>query len=186
MINKELFIEKFPYGPLNDTARDTIRTITDVFMEDEGFQYLAELAYILATAYHESAHTFNPGIREIGRGKGRMYGTADGQTGQTYYGRGLVQITWKANYKKFSELLGADFVGNPDLVLEKENSVKIMMMGMKLGLFTGNKLRMYINGNGTDFERARRVVNGMDKSKLIATYARNILKVLEECKIQEA
>lgn len=186
MINKDLFVEKFPYTPLNDTAKETIRTIVDVFMEDDGFEYLAELAYILATAYHETAHTFNPGIREIGRGKGRMYGRADGQTGETYYGRGLCQLTWKANYQKFSEILHADLVGNPDLALEKENSVKIMMTGMKLGLFTGNRLRMYINGNSQDYERARRVVNGMDKARLIATYARNIFKVLEECKIPEA
>ncbi len=53
-------------------------------------------AYALATAYWETARTVQP-IREYGRGRGRRYGRKDPQTGQTYYGRGLVQHTHNFN-----------------------------------------------------------------------------------------
>jgi hypothetical protein len=57
------------------------------------------LAYVLATAFHETARTMQP-IEEYGKGKGKSYGAPDPQTGQTYYGRGYVQLTWKENYQK--------------------------------------------------------------------------------------
>jgi len=33
-----------------------------------------------------------------------------------YFGRGLIQLTWRENYQRASNDLGVDFVGNPDLV----------------------------------------------------------------------
>src|SRR5690606_16382609 len=57
------------------------------------------LAYVLATAFHETAKTMQP-VREYGRGKGRPYGDPDPLTGLIYYGRGHVQLTWKGNYRK--------------------------------------------------------------------------------------
>lgn len=35
---------------------------------------------------------------------------------QGYWGRGLIQLTWKENYKKAGDALGFDYVKNPDLV----------------------------------------------------------------------
>jgi len=36
--------------------------------------------------------------------------------GKLYKGRGAIQITGRANYKKYGDLLGFDLEGNPDLV----------------------------------------------------------------------
>lgn len=33
-----------------------------------------------------------------------------------YWGRGLIQLTWKENYQKASDALGQDYVKNPELV----------------------------------------------------------------------
>jgi putative chitinase len=39
-----------------------------------------------------------------------------------YHGRGLIQLTWEANYALATMALGHDYVGNPDLVLEPEHA----------------------------------------------------------------
>ena len=73
-------------------------------------------AYILATAKHETANrlvpvregmvNFDKAARRIAK---RMWGLKitrlpyykpDKITGQVYYGRGFVQLTWAENYKK--------------------------------------------------------------------------------------
>jgi len=117
-------------------------------------------AYILATAYHETAHTMKP-VREYG---GEAY-----LKKKKYYphvGMGYVQLTWLANYEKAKKELGVDFVSKPTLLLVPEYAVKILVAGMTKGWFTGKKLSDY-----TDYKSMRRIVNGTDKADLIASYA---------------
>jgi hypothetical protein len=63
------------------------------------------LAYALATTYHETDQHMQP-IEEYGKGRGLPYGKVDLTTGQVYYGRGFVQLTWARNYKTVADLLG--------------------------------------------------------------------------------
>lgn len=128
------------------------------------------LAYVLATAHHETDRTMQP-IEEYGRGKGRVYGKRDPQTGKTYYGRGFVQITWKTNYAKLSKVVGEDLVEHPEKALELDIATKILFEGMIGGLFTGKKLRDYFNSKSDRWITARRIVNGMDKARLVSNYA---------------
>ena len=44
-------------------------------------------------------------IEEYGKGAGKSYGQPDPDTGETYYGRGFVQLTWRENYAKASKIL---------------------------------------------------------------------------------
>lgn len=127
------------------------------------------LAYALATAHHETDRTMQP-IEEYGRGKGRAYGKPDPQTGHVYYGRGFVQITWKANYAKLSKVVGEDLVAHPEKVLELGIATKILFEGMIRGLFTGKKLSDYFNAKSDGWVTARRIVNGTDKARLISSY----------------
>lgn len=127
------------------------------------------LAYMLATAHHETDRTIQP-IREYGRGKGRPYGKTDPETGQVYYGRGFVQLTHRANYEKMSKLVGADLVKNADLALRLDFASIIMFEGMIRGSFTGKKLGDCFSPNSEKWVDARRIINGTDKASAIASY----------------
>jgi predicted chitinase len=125
-----------------------------------------QLAYLLATVYHETAHTMLPIVERGGQKylKSKKY--------WPYIGRGYVQLTWDYNYEKAGKLLKANFLSNPDLLLEKKYAAPIAVMGMKEGWFTGKKLSDYITLAKSDFHKARRIINGLDDAALIASYAR--------------
>ena len=133
-----------------------------------------QLAYILATTWHETAHTMKP-VREYG---GESY--LKSKKYYPYVGMGYVQLTWKTNYEKASRKLGADFVKNPKLLLEPKYAVPILIAGMVEGWFTGKKLSDYITLSKSDFVGARRIINGTDKKDLIATYAINYDRMLKD------
>ena len=124
-----------------------------------------ELAYVLATTYHETAHTMKP-VREYG---GETY--LKSKKYYPYVGMGYVQLTWDYNYKKASSKLGVDFMKNPRLLLEPKYAVKILLVGMKEGWFTGKKLSDYISLQKSDYLNARRIINGVDRAKDISDLA---------------
>ncbi len=130
-----------------------------------------QLAYLLATAYHETDATMQP-IAEYGKGKGRPYGAVDA-TGKAPYGRGYVQLTWDYNYQKADTKLGLGgrLARNYDLALQPDIAARIIVRGMLEGWFTGRKLADYIGTGKADYLNARRIINGTDKAGLIAGYA---------------
>ncbi|WP_273726407.1 hypothetical protein [Brucella gallinifaecis] len=131
-----------------------------------------QMAYVLATTYHETAHTMKP-INEMG---GEKY--LQSKKYWPYIGRGYVQITWRENYLKAGKVLGVDFVSKPELLLKPEYAAPIIIAGMVEGWFTGKNLSDYITLQKSDFKGARRIVNGTDKADLIAGYAREYDKAL--------
>lgn len=128
------------------------------------------LAYMLATDYHETAHTCRP-IEEYGKGHGHPYGQPDPVTHKTYYGRGLVQLTWKSNYDKLGKLLFVDLLNKPELALSPPIATQIMFEGMIRGLFSGHGLADYLKPAKTDYLGARHIINGTDRAGLIEGYA---------------
>ena len=163
-VRDSLFKKRLKQGQV-----DGLNTLLDEWGET-GFTNRQWLAYCLATAFHETAFTMQP-IREYGRGRGKKYGEKDRQTGQVYYGRGYVQLTWRFNYERASKALGVDFVRNPDGVMEPGIAAHILYVGCAEGWFTGKKLSDYINDKQRDYWNARRIVNGTDKAGAIAGYA---------------
>ena len=167
----EVFFDRVrrSFGPLNQKQVDGFNAILAASVSVP----TRHRAYMLATAWHEVARTMQP-IREFGLGKGKKYGLPAGPYMQTYYGRGLVQLTWLENYAKATRrltelgLIGpdVDLVKTPDLALDPKIAVHILIVGMSEGWFTGKRL-----GDFTSYVSMRAVVNGSDKAALIAGHA---------------
>lgn len=141
-------------------------------------------AYILATAKHETADTMEP-VREtlaktdaeaVARLErawkaGKLpwvrtpYWRRD-KDGKSWFGRGYVQLTHKANYERAGKRMGVDLVSDPSAALSPMLAARILVQGMSEGWFTGVKL-----SDCQSCRDMRKVVNGMDKADLIAGYA---------------
>jgi putative chitinase len=181
MIDRDQFFEHARVNPFGGAMKqgqvDGCNAILDAWEARPEFTDRRWLAYMLATAKHETAHTMKP-IEEYGRGRGRAYGAPDAATGQTYYGRGYVQLTWKTNYVKMAALTGVDLVGHPELALKPKLAALIMFEGMKGGLFTGVGLPRYFDHDTDDPVNARRIINSLDRAEEVAAIHRDFLVAL--------
>ena len=154
------------------------------------------LAYMLATAHHETGGRLQP-VREtfaasdaaaIARldrafAAGRLpqvsapYWRRDGE-GKSWLGRGLVQITHRRNYARLAALTGIDLVGQPELAMETAAAVEILFTDMLRGAFTGQRLDNHFSDARADWVGARRIVNGRDRAEKVAGYGRAFFAAL--------
>lgn len=164
----------------------------------------AWLAYMLATAWHETATKMqpvmetcrpdevkNPSVEtaiarlESSWARGKMpwvktpYWRKNAK-GLSYLGRGLPQLTHESNYRKLSPYCGADLVARPDLALEPKYAIPIMFEGMLRGLYTGHKLGDYFGVGKNDPVGARRIVNALESAAKIAGHHRKFLEAVDE------
>lgn len=181
-VRKSLFSGKLSQGQV-----DGMTAIAAAFDRD-GDGNPRHLAYMLATALHETAHTMAP-IHELGSRSyfdkyepstkiGKTLGNTKTGDGYLFRGRGFVQLTGRANYDKANDKLGLPLllsnppkkplVTNPDMALQPDIAARILVRGMIEGWFTGKKLSDF-----TAYHDMRRVVNGLDKADDIAIYARS-------------
>jgi putative chitinase len=137
---------------------------------------LWECAYVLATAYWETGKTMEP----VEEGFYLKNPSAFQRKLKYYpfYGRGLVQLTWRENYVKAGDFLGVNLADKPELAKDRRYSVIILVTGMRKGWFTGVELDDHIDAidesdaeDRIEFEAARKGVNGSDRKKEIATLA---------------
>lgn len=187
MIQRKTFYDKIRtdlFHVLTQNHVDGTNAILDEWERDRAEYDTRWLAYVLATAYHETAKTMQP-IEEYGKGKGHPYGVSNQITDSVtvaYYGRGFCQLTWRKNYEVASNLCGVDLVKNPQLALDPKIAAEIICQGMTDGWFTGKKLADYFNDQTHDPVNARRIINGTDRAELVATYYRNFANALTEAK----
>ena len=184
-INREVFFKGYRerFGKLKQSQVDGLNYLLECFEKSRLINRISELAYILATVKHETAETYRP-IAERGAWSYFKYligklGIKNLAEANKYKGRGYVQLTGKINYMLFTELLGIDLMGQPELAQEKLYAWMILETGMTRGLFTGKKLSNYIKENSRNFFDARRIINGLDKAGTIASYANDFYEILE-------
>lgn len=171
---------------LNQGQVDGIDTILDGIELD--WTDLRRAAYAFATIFHETAGTFQP-IHEYGTkdyfnkrygpstAVGKKLGNTKPGDGARYAGRGYVQLTGRANYRKFG------LEDTPDDAMNPDTAFRILAVGMIRGSFTGKKFSDYITDTKCDYVEARRIINGTDRAGMIAGYARNFEKTLKEATV---
>ncbi len=145
-----------------------------------------QVAYVLATAHHESHWGY---FMEERKGPEAYY--------SPYYGRGFVQLTHESNYRKFTQLyelhshLSEGFLSGSnrypasqinllderDAAADPAIAAQILVHGMYNGSFTGVKISQYIHDNVADFIRARAVI-GKGAEQQISDYAKNYARIL--------
>jgi putative chitinase len=150
---------------------------------------ITHVAYMFATAFHETAHTLQP-VKEANwltdqqaaayfhrmydKGGARpdvaaRLGNTEYGDGVKFAGRGYVQLTGRTNYARAEKELGLPFTTSPDLMLLQGPAALVMRRGMVEGWFTSRKLADYLPAVG--YMAARRIINGQDKAADIAAYA---------------
>ena len=135
---------------------------------------LSHQAYMLATAWHETAFTMRP-VREAywlseawRRANLRYY---------PHYGRGYVQLTWAKNYALADAALGLGgrLIAKLDTAMEPDVAARIMRDGMDAGWFTGITLSARLPAKGpatrAQYLKARPIINGYDRADDIAGLA---------------
>lgn len=173
---------------LNTPSQVNLQALLPFFLADLAthWQDKRELAYALATVYHETGKLIEKVIVRFAPVKETRAGAhqitlrkqQDKYWSTGYYERGLEQITWQRYYAAFEKLLDKPLLANPDLALDLETSYQILREGMHRGTFTGKRLSDYINGARCDYVNARRIINGTDKAIEIARIAEMVEEVL--------
>lgn len=171
---KQLAVEDYTSSGGGGLASVVKRLCTDLYHEMP-----QQWTYIMATVEHETNATFFPVEEAYYLNESQQERHLKGKRYYPYYGRGLVQLTWEFNYRKYSEILGLDLVGNPEYALDASISLFVLVHGMLTGTFTGLPLNKYVNAYRVDYDGARRVVNGTDAAATIAELAKKWEKYYE-------
>lgn len=124
---------------------------------DNGITDHRQIAYVLATAQHESRDFAAP-EEDWGRKQAvdlRYFG------GEEYFGRGFAHLTHVNNYERLGEALGIgrELVEHPERAAQADIATKVLVVGMRDGLF-GARLSDNVNANHADYRQARASVNG--------------------------
>lgn len=193
-INRAFFYDRVRVtlfgGRLQPPQVQGLEAILDHWEKDSAAKDDRWLAYMLATAFHETARTMQP-VREtlaptddraiaildraFARGQlpwvSKPYWQAD-TDGKSWLGRGLVQLTHRKNYELLGRMLGINLVADPTLAMRMDVALPIMFLGMEQGAFTGHRLGQYFNDRREDWVKARQIINGLDKALHIADYGK--------------
>ena len=209
-MDRKIFYNNVRNAPFPNTLTqpqvDGMNVILDEW-DKRGLTEPSWLAYMLATAFHETAHWMQPVIETrrasepvnpsvdtaIARldnafNSGKLkwvktpYWRKDAD-GMSWLGRGFVQLTFKTNYQNAEAKTGIPCTTQPELMLQAAPAATVMYGGMIGGWFTGKKLSDYLGNGKVDFVNARRIINGLDRADDIAGYANSFLTAVNAASV---
>jgi hypothetical protein len=173
-IMKARFVADFCGGKACEAKWANAQKLIELIAADENVANVGTAAFLLATAEVETGD-FSPDRVEV-KGKAnekRDYFQPDAKTGQTYYGRGWVQLTRIDAYQRAEKELGVPLVAEPDRALEPEVSYRVLHRAVTEGwleYYRGNangttatstpiRLEHFISADDVDYAQARAVIN---------------------------
>jgi len=120
-VSAEQLISIAGSGQLSDRIKALTPGVNATF---EKYQINTKLrmAHFLAQVMHESGgfqwlrEIWGPTATQKGYEGRRDLGNTQAGDGKRFMGRGLIQLTGRANYQQFSKDLGVDFIATPELV----------------------------------------------------------------------
>jgi putative chitinase len=120
-------LKKVAGAPVNQKVVEGLSKYLPASMEEYGINTNLRIAHFLAQLAHESDHFRT--LEEYASGsayEGRKdLGNIRRGDGRRYKGRGPIQLTGRANYEKYGNILGYDLIENPELAETPEVGVKI-------------------------------------------------------------
>ena len=187
MITKEILKQISPRA--NDRIIADLENFLDKFLETYGINTYLRVCHFLAQAAHES-DGFKT-LREYWgptpaqnryEGRATLGNTRNGD-GKRFMGRGIFQLTGRANYRQFGQAIGVDLENNPELAESPEISVHTAVEYWK-----NRKLNPLADQD--DIEKITRKINGglngfEDRKKYLDIAKRIIPKNFSLNKIDE-
>ncbi|MFS8045591.1 hypothetical protein [Rhizobium sp. BR 314] len=164
------------------------------------------LAYMLATAYHETDNTMCAVVENLNYSASGLLATfhkyftakqaADyARQPQRIANRAYANRMgndseasgdgWRYRGRGLVQITGHDnylkygIAADPDMALDPLKAIQILFDGMINGLFTGRRLDGYFSATATDWVGARKIINGTDRAVEIAGYAKKFAAALE-------
>ena len=88
------------------------------------------MAHFLAQAIHETDgfHTLHEYASGAAYEWRQDLGNTEPGDGKLFKGRGIFQLTGRANYKNFGDLLKLDLVGNPEMAADPDVAVRVALL----------------------------------------------------------
>ena len=164
------------------------------------------LAYMLATAYHETDRTMCAVSESLNYSASGLLATfpkyftisqaaAYARQPQRIANRAYANRMgnrneasgdgWRYRGRGLVQITGRDnyakygIAENPDKALDPIKTVEILCDGMINGRFTGKRLADYFSATVSDWAGARKIINGTDRAADIAGYAKKFAAALE-------
>lgn len=146
------------YPNSTQANRDKYLDYINEYAEQFAVNTFERMCAFLAQIGHESGQLFYS--EEIASGKayeGRKdLGNTQVGDGVRFKGRGLIQITGRANYQQISKAFGVDFISNPELLKEPQYAVQSACWW-----WSNRKLNELADLNTEDrFKKITKIING--------------------------
>jgi putative chitinase len=158
------------------------------------------LAYVLATAYHETGRALQPVTENLNYsaerllavfptrftpGEAKRYARRPERIANRVYGGRLGNGNeasgdgWRYRGRGLVQITGRSnyakfgLEDDPDRALELDIAVRLLIDGMIAGTYTGKRLADYFHGDEADWVNARKIINRLDRAADVASYAKS-------------